>query len=103
MKKQFQILIIAGTIIFFSCGRHNAEITGAISTGKKELSTNNSLLSNEADLLLIDTEGRLRFNAEPGDQAKKLVYGPVSNTPYAIDKSSMAKTSIRLNESLDVN
>lgn len=104
MKKQFQILSIVGTIIFFSCGRHNAEVTGAIPTGMKELLTNSASISNETDLFLIDIEGQLRFNADPADRAIELTYRPSARSAsYIIDRSGGTKTIIQLNESLVVN
>lgn len=104
MKKQFQILSIVGTIIFFSCGRHNAEITGAIPTGMQEPSTNSSSISNETDLFLIDIEGQLRFNADPADRAIELTYRPSARSAsYIIDRGGGTKTIIQLNESLVVN
>ena len=104
MKKQFQILSIAGTIIFFSCGRYNAEITGAIPTGVKELSTNSSSISNETDFFLIDFEGQLRFNGDLTDQPTKLPYRPSARSlSYTIGRSEGTKAIIQLNESLVVN
>lgn len=87
MKKEFQILSIAITMIFFSCGRHNAETAGTITAGMKELSTNSSSVNNETDLLLIDTEGQLRFYSDPRDQTEMLEYRPsASSASYTIDK-----------------
>jgi hypothetical protein len=104
MKKQFQILSFAITIIFYSCGKHNAEIPGMTTTSVKELSINSFSLINEPDLLLIDTEGRLRFNADPVDHANELQYShSVRSGFYAIDRRDITKTIIRLNEPFGVN
>ena len=104
MKKHFQILTIAGTMIFFSCGEHNTEVAGTIPTGIKELSTNSSSLSNETDLFLIDTDGQLRFNADPADQAIELPYRPSARSAsYTINRRGVTKTIIQLNESFVVN
>ena len=64
MKKQIQILNIAIAIVLVSCGKHNAEISASITNEVKEIPINNSSTNNEPDLLLIDHEGRIRFNAE---------------------------------------
>lgn len=105
MKKQFQILSIVVTILFFSCGRHNVETAGTITPGVKECSTNSASLSDETDLLLIDTEGQLRFNTDPENQAKKLQNrsSARTETTYTIDRNGLTKTTIRLNELLVVN
>ena len=104
MKKHFQILTIASTMIFFSCGKHNAEVASTIPTGKKELSTNSSSISNETDLFLIDIEGRLCFNADTADQPIALSYRPsVGSVSYTIDVRGGTKAIIQLNESLVVN
>ena len=104
MKKQIQILSITITTIFFSCGRHNAETAGTITAGVKELSTNSSLLSSEPELLLLDLEGVIWFNADPADPAIKLPYRPSARSAsFLIDRNEGTKTIIQLNESLVVN
>ena len=105
MKKQFQILSFAIAIIFFSCGKHNAEVAGKIPTGTKEHSTNSSSPSNEADFLLIDIEGQLRFNGDQGDQTTKLQNSSSARTEtsYLINRSGLEKTIIQLNEFSLVN
>jgi len=86
MKKQLQILSIAIAIVFFSCGKHNAEITGPFTAGIKEFSIKSPSPVNEADLLLMDNDGRIRFNAEPGDQEKELFNLSVKRTSLTIDR-----------------
>lgn len=104
MKKQFQILSTAITILLYSCGIQNAEIRGTIKNEVKELSTNSSSLSNEPDLLMIDSEGRLRFNGDPRDHTKKLHYRPSARSvSYTIDRSELAKTRFRLKMPYGVN
>jgi len=78
MKKQFQILNIAIAIVLVSCGKHNAEISARTTNEAKELSTNKSPAINEPDFLLIDHEGRIRFNSESNDQVKSPAYTPSS-------------------------
>lgn len=96
MKKQFQILSFAITIILFSCGKHNAEVAGTISTATNELSINGSSLNNESDLFLIDIEGQLRINAISADPAAR-------SASYTISRRGVTKTFIQLNESFLVN
>jgi hypothetical protein len=94
MKKQFQILSIATAIVFFSCGKHNAEITGPFTTGIKEFSTKSPSQLNEPDLLLMDNEGRIRFNAEPGDQEKELFNLSVKRSSLTIERGEAQDPSI---------
>ncbi|HEX6847029.1 MAG TPA: hypothetical protein VF144_08620 [Chitinophagaceae bacterium] len=91
MKKPFQILNIAIAIVLVSCGKHNAEISGMVKNEGKELSTNNSIAANEPDLLLIDIEGQLRFNGEPGQGAMLRSRPLAGNMSYNIDKREEAK------------
>jgi hypothetical protein len=74
MKKQFQILNIAIAICLVSCGKHNAEISGTVTNGAKEFSAHKSSTNGEPDLLLIDHEGRIRFNAEGDHQVIESEY-----------------------------
>src|SRR5215204_2044819 len=99
MKKQFQILSIAITILLFSCGRHNAEIRGPITKKVKELSTNSSSANNEFDLWLIDAEGRIRLNADLKARAKELQDKPSDErrTSHTIDRNRRIETTINLN------
>ena len=104
MKKQFQILSFAITIMLFSCGKHNAEVARTSPTWTNELSTNSSSLNNETDLFLIDIEGQLRINANSADQAIELPYQPSARSAsHTIGRSGLTKTAIQLNESFVVN
>lgn len=104
MKKPFQILVTAITIMLFSCGIQNAEIRDTIKNEVRELSTNGSSLSTEPDLLLIGPEGEIRFNADRRDQAKKIQYRPSARSAsYTIDRSELTKTMLRLNGPCGVN
>lgn len=94
MKKQFQILTIAIAIVLFSCGKHNAEITGAVPAGMKEFSIKGPAQVNEPDLLLMDNEGRIRFNAEPADEEKKLFNLWVKRTSLTIDSDKAQDPAI---------
>ena len=71
MKKQLQLLSIAIAIVLVSCGRHNVEISRTITNGAKEATVNNSTVVNEADLLLIDIEGQIRFKDETGEHPNR--------------------------------
>ena len=97
MKKQFQILSIAIAIVFFSCGKHNAEISGTFTAGIKEFSIKSPSQVNEPDLLLMDNEGRIRFNVEQGDETNEIgeILGKGSNIN---DRSDWTIRTIRLNE-----
>ena len=102
MKKPFQILGTAITILLFSCGIQNAEIRDTIKNEVGELSPTGSSLSNDADFLLIGPGGQI--SAGPGYPTKKIQYRPSARTPsYTIDKSDLAKTMVRLNGSYGVN
>jgi hypothetical protein len=104
MKKPFQILSTAITIIVFSCGIQNAEIRGTIKNEGRKLSTNSSSLSNEPDLLLIGSDGQILFKAHQDDQAKKILYKPSARSAsYTIDKNEPAKTMFRLKGPYGVN
>ena len=94
MKKQFQILGIAITIVFFSCGRHNAEITNTFKTGMKEFAVNSFLPVNEPDLLLMDNEGRIRFNAELVDGEKEFFILPGTRTSLTFDEDDAPAPAI---------
>lgn len=98
MKKHFQILSIAFTILLFSCGKHNAEIPATITKRLNELSTNSSSAHNDPDLLLIDSDGQIRFSAELEARPKKLQDKPSvqSGASYTIDRSGLTENSIRL-------
>lgn len=104
MKKPFQILSTAITIVLFSFGIQNAEIRGTIKNEVRELSTKGSSLSNEPDLLLIDPDGQIFFNAGPSDQTKKIQYRhSARSASYTIDRGELAKTMIRLKGPFGVN
>lgn len=104
MKKLFQILSAAIIIILISCGIQDAEIRGALKNEMMELSANGSSPANEPDILLIDAHGQILFNADPGDQTKKIQYRPSSrNASYTIDRSERAKTLFRLRGPYGVN
>ena len=105
MKKQFQILSTAITILLFSCGKHNAEIPATITKRLNELSTNSSSAHNDPDLLLIDSDGQIRFNAELEDRPKKLQDKPSGQTGafYTIDRSGLTENSIKINLRYIVN
>ena len=102
MKKPFQILGTAITILLFSCGIQNAEIRGTIKNEVSELSTTGSSLSNDADFLLIGLGGQI--SAGPGYPTKNVQYRPSARTPsYTIDRSNLAKTIVRLSGPFGVN
>ncbi|HET9434843.1 MAG TPA: hypothetical protein VFO37_13840 [Chitinophagaceae bacterium] len=105
MKKPFQILSTAITIILYSCGIQNAEIRGTIKNEVREISTNGSSLSNEPDFLLIGPDGQILFSAGPSDQKKEIQYRRpfASSASYTIDRSDLAKTMVRLHAPCGVN
>lgn len=104
MKKQFQILSTAVTVLLFSCSTQNAENRGTIKNEVREVSTNSSSLSNGPDLLLIDSEGRIRLNGDRRDHTKKLHYRPSARSAsYTIDRSELAKTRLSFKMPYGVN